>query len=55
MGVGVGGREGRMCRLYVIASAVVLNDGGSISFSHGAIERKQVAENGGVRWGGFCN
>lgn len=50
---GVGG--GR--RLYVIASAIVLNVDSWISLTYsGAIERKQVAEyGGGEEGGGHCN
>lgn len=50
---GVGGG----CRLYVIASAIVLNVVSWISLTYsGAIERKQVAEYGrGEGGGGYCN
>lgn len=41
-------------RLYAIASAIVLNADSWISLTYsGAIERKQVAEYGGVREGGL--
>lgn len=46
------GRVGRRRRLYGIASAIVLNVDSWISLTYsGAIERKQVAENAGVREG----
>ena len=47
---GVGGG----CRLYVIASAIVLNVDSWISLTYSeAIERKQVAEYGGGVGGGL--